>query len=129
MVDDLFGKLLTRLEDGDLLDDTLIIYCSDHGEMMGSHGLWHKMAPYEECLRVPLLMRLPGRIPAGLRSNATVSLIDVPQNEPVVDAEIELFVVVVVERRFTPHVPLRPLSDDQLMLPVIVPSASMPPSS
>ena len=78
MVDDLFGKLLDRLEVDGLLHDTLIIYCSDHGEMMGSHGLWHKMAPYEECLRVPLLMRLPGRIPAGLRSNATVSLIDVP---------------------------------------------------
>ncbi len=78
MVDGLLGRLLRRLEDEGILDDTLVVFCSDHGEMLGAQGLWHKMAPYEECLRVPLLMRLPETLPAGRRSNATVSLIDVP---------------------------------------------------
>lgn len=78
MMDDLVGKLLQALEEHDVLDDTLVIFASDHGEMLGSHGLWHKMMPYEECLRVPLLMRYPERITPGVRSQAVVSLIDVP---------------------------------------------------
>ncbi|MEO1222920.1 MAG: sulfatase-like hydrolase/transferase [Pseudomonadota bacterium] len=78
MVDAQFGRLLARLEAEGVLDDTLVIYCSDHGEMMGSHGLWHKMAPYEECLRVPLILRLPGSIAAGQQVSGSASLIDVP---------------------------------------------------
>jgi len=78
MMDALVGRLLGALEEDGVLDDTLVIFMSDHGEMLGSHGLWHKMMPYEECLRVPLLMRLPGRIGPGIRSQAVTSLIDVP---------------------------------------------------
>ena len=78
MVDALLGRLLGRLDEERVLDDTLVVFCSDHGEMLGSHGLWHKMAPYEECLRVPLLMRFPPRFPAGRRSASPVSLLDVP---------------------------------------------------
>ena len=76
MMDDLVGRLLDALEDEGILDDTLVIFLSDHGEMLGSHGLWHKMVPYEEALRVPLVMRYPALIPAGIRSQANVSLID-----------------------------------------------------
>jgi arylsulfatase A-like enzyme len=78
MMDTMVGRLLTALEEDGVLDDTLVIFMSDHGEMLGSHGLWHKMMPYEECLRVPLLMRLPGRIDPAIRSRAVASLIDVP---------------------------------------------------
>ena len=78
MMDALVGRLLSALEEDQVLDNTLVIFMSDHGEMLGSHGLWHKMMPYEECLRVPLLMRLPGRIEPGVRSQAVNSLIDVP---------------------------------------------------
>jgi arylsulfatase A-like enzyme len=78
MMDTLVGRLLRALEEDGTLDETLVIFLSDHGEMLGSHGLWHKMMPYEECLRVPLLMRLPGRIAPGIRSQAVTSLIDVP---------------------------------------------------
>ena len=78
MQDALVGRLLQALEDGGVLDDTLVIFASDHGEMLGSHGQWHKMMPYEENLRVPLLMRYPKAIQPGLRSTALSSLIDIP---------------------------------------------------
>ena len=78
MMDALVGRLLETLENDGILDDTLVIFASDHGEMLGSHGQWHKMMPYEESLRVPLLMRYPKRIQPGLRSTALSSLIDIP---------------------------------------------------
>lgn len=77
MLDDLVGKLLLELEDQKIIDETLVIFISDHGELLGSHGLWQKMMPYEEALRVPMLMRLPGTINPGIRSQANVSLIDI----------------------------------------------------
>lgn len=77
LVDDQIGMLLAALEADGVLDDTLVIFASDHGEMLGSHGLWHKMMPYEEAVRVPLAMRLPGVIQPGLRSTAVTSLIDI----------------------------------------------------
>jgi arylsulfatase A-like enzyme len=77
MIDDQIGSLLKALENQGILDDTLVIFASDHGEFLGNHGLWQKMMPYEEAVRVPLIMRYPARIRAGLRSQAVVSLIDV----------------------------------------------------
>ena len=77
LIDDQVGRLLHALEEEDILDDTLVIYISDHGEQLGSQGLWQKMMPYEEGLRVPLIIRLPGLINADLRSQANVSLIDI----------------------------------------------------
>ena len=58
-------------------DDTIIIFTSDHGEMMGSHGLWSKgPLMYEEATHVPFIMRGAG-IPAGSTSDALVSHIDI----------------------------------------------------
>jgi len=76
MMDDLVGRLLKALEDEAVLDNTMVIFVSDHAEMLGSHGLWQKMMPYEEDLRVPMLLRMPGVITPGTRSNAVVSLVD-----------------------------------------------------
>lgn len=93
MMDDLVGRLLDELEAQEILDDTLVIFISDHGEMLGAHGLWHKMMPYREALRVPFLMRFPGKITPGIRSQANVSLIDIPPtllaliNESVTDMQ------------------------------------------
>jgi arylsulfatase A-like enzyme len=75
-VDDNVGRLLARLDALKLADNTLVVFMSDHGEMMGSHGMGSKMVFYEESVRVPLLMRFPGRIRAGLRVKETVSLMD-----------------------------------------------------
>ncbi len=74
-IDHQVGRLRACLEEEGILDETLVIYCSDHGEMLGQHGLWHKMQAYEESLRVPLVMRAPW-IESKRRSSAPASLID-----------------------------------------------------
>jgi len=77
LIDHEVGRLTTTLKEENILDDTVIIYCSDHGEMLGQHGLWHKMQAYEESLRVPLIISAPW-LAKGMHSNALVSLIDIP---------------------------------------------------
>src|SRR5581483_11884658 len=58
-------------------DDTLVVVTADHGENFGDHGLaYHLFCLYDSLLRVPLVIRLPGR-PAGRRVEALVSLVDV----------------------------------------------------
>ena len=72
------GRVLKRLSEHDMLDDTLIIFFSDHGDCMGSHGYREKSSPWEESVRVPFIIAggvpYKGR-PAGQR-NEMVSLID-----------------------------------------------------
>ena len=55
------GRLLEALDEAGLGRDTLVIYTSDHGEMLGQHGLLKKWAFYEAAVKVPLLVRWPGR--------------------------------------------------------------------
>ena len=70
-------QLLEALDELGLADDTLVIHTSDHGEMLGEHGLWRKMSFYEQSARVPLQVRWPGRAAAGRRVRECVSLVDV----------------------------------------------------
>jgi choline-sulfatase len=69
------GKLLETLKARAMLENTVIIFTSDHGEMLGDFGLYIKSVPYEASARVPLLLSGPG-IPRGLRSDALVELLD-----------------------------------------------------
>jgi len=71
------GRILDCLERAGQLDDTLIVVFSDHGEMLGSHGRNNKEVTYDEALRIPLLFRLPGSVPAGDRFGGIVSGIDI----------------------------------------------------
>ncbi len=64
-VDHQIGRILDRLDELKLAQNTLVIFTSDHGEMLGSHGMVSKMVFYEEAVRVPLLMRMPGMIAPG----------------------------------------------------------------
>lgn len=64
-VDHHVGRILDSLDRLGLSENTLVIFISDHGEFMGDHGLMQKFLPYRESVRVPMLMRLPGRIPPG----------------------------------------------------------------
>ncbi len=76
-VDHLLGTILAALVDSNALDDTLLIYTSDHGEMLGSHGLWSKGAVfYEELVNVPLLIMPPGGSRPGHEAERLVSQID-----------------------------------------------------
>jgi choline-sulfatase len=72
--DDLVGKLLREL-DRLGLDDTLVVFTSDHGEMLGEHGMWFKRTFFDAAAKVPLIVRWPERLAAGSRSEV-VSLID-----------------------------------------------------
>ena len=76
-IDAKIGRILDALEEQGLAENTLVIYTTDHGEMLGEHGLFRKMNFYEQSARVPLQMRLPGVLPAGLRIPQVVSLVDV----------------------------------------------------
>ena len=64
-VDEQFGRLLAALDRLRLADDTLVVFTSDHGDMMGSQGLMGKPYVYEEAFSIPLLLRWPGRLAAG----------------------------------------------------------------
>lgn len=64
-VDQQIGRILDALEHTGLLDDTAIIFTSDHGEMLGDHGSHQKAQPYDSCARVPMIVRYPSRVEAG----------------------------------------------------------------
>jgi len=74
-VDDNVGKLLQTLEETGLLDDTIIVFSGDHGDMLGERGLWYKMHWFEMSARVPMLVCAPGQFKAG-RVSASVSTAD-----------------------------------------------------
>ena len=75
-VDDWVGKILRRLDELGLADNTLVIFTSDHGEMLGDHGMHSKNIFYEGSVHVPLLLRLPGVIPAGTVVHTPASQLD-----------------------------------------------------
>lgn len=76
-MDEEFGSLVSFLEERDLLETTLIVVTSDHGEEFYEHGSFlHGITQYQEVLHVPLLIRGPG-VPAGSRFDEPVSLVDV----------------------------------------------------
>lgn len=70
------GEALRLLEEAGLQDNTLVVYLSDHGEMGYHQGLTGKMVLYEHSVRVPLVMRLPGRTLPGRRYAGLVELLD-----------------------------------------------------
>lgn len=74
-----FGELLTELEKRGLLEQTVVVLLSDHGEELFDHGSWsHGLTLYEEQLRVPFIMRFPGeRAPRGVRSQRRARQVDV----------------------------------------------------
>ena len=76
LIDDYVGLMLDVLGKRGMLENTYIVFTSDHGEMLGDHGLYTKWVPYEPSLRVPLMVAGPG-IEGGRVSEALVELIDV----------------------------------------------------
>jgi arylsulfatase A-like enzyme len=64
-LDECLDRLLKQLESSGVVDDTLVVFTSDHGDMMQSQGLTTKLYPWDESIRVPLLMRYPRRLSKG----------------------------------------------------------------
>jgi arylsulfatase A-like enzyme len=77
--DSVVGGVLATLRQRGVLDRTIVVVTADHGQLFGEHGLQgHSNGLYWHHLNVPLLIRYPGRVPAGERINALVSLKDLP---------------------------------------------------
>jgi N-acetylglucosamine-6-sulfatase len=75
-VDRAVGEIIGALEATDRISNTLIIYTSDNGMMHGEHRLSGKKAPYEESIRVPLIVRYDGVVPAGITDHHLVLNVD-----------------------------------------------------
>lgn len=74
-IDDKIGEVMEALEGGRMEDDTIIIFCSDHGDMIGEKGLWFKMSFFEGSARTPLMICAP-QMKTGL-INEPVSNLDI----------------------------------------------------
>tara|TARA_B100000212_G_C27384825_1_gene538802 strand:- start:9965 stop:11437 length:1473 start_codon:yes stop_codon:yes gene_type:complete len=64
------GKVLQTLKDQGLEDNTIVIFTSDHGYLLGEHRFWMKVSLMEESARVPLIIKVPGKVPAVCHSFA-----------------------------------------------------------
>lgn len=74
-IDEKIGEILDVLERGRMAEDTIVLFVSDHGDMLGERGLWFKMSFFEGSARVPLMIAAPGWSPKRL--DAPVSTLDV----------------------------------------------------
>jgi len=75
-LDDCVGQLVETLDETGLADETVVVFTSDHGDMLGSQGAWKKQQPWDESIRVPFLLRWPGRL--GKKGRP----LDMPINTP-----------------------------------------------
>ncbi|MFP4383952.1 MAG: sulfatase-like hydrolase/transferase [Spirochaetia bacterium] len=76
-VDDCIGELLDSLDRSGMLENTYVVYLADHGEMLGSHGLWAKAVYYENAVKIPLLISGPDIAAQGTSLQDPVSLTDI----------------------------------------------------
>jgi len=74
-MDNDIGKILQTLKELDLERETIVLYTSDHGEMLGEDGLWQKFVFYEGLSGVPLLFLVPGITPQNSRCKIPMSLV------------------------------------------------------
>lgn len=75
-LDDCLGRILGALEASGQMEDTLVIYLSDHGEMLGDKGLWTKQVMYEASAGIPLIMAGPD-VPQGHECSTAASIVDI----------------------------------------------------
>lgn len=74
-VDDCIGILYDYLENSGLIDNTIVVYTSDHGEMDGDHGLFQKFCLFDPAVKVPFIVSYPGHLQENVVSDALVELI------------------------------------------------------
>jgi arylsulfatase A-like enzyme len=77
-IDAQVGRLLKALDETGQANNTIVVFTTDHGDMVGDHRMWIKgWIPYEECYRVPLVIRWPGHTQPGTKSNQLVQTHDI----------------------------------------------------
>ncbi len=76
-IDDRLGELLSVLEKENVIDNTIIVFITDHGEMMGEFGRMNKSMPYDAAAKIPVIIRYPKAFKAGSVSERTLSNIDI----------------------------------------------------
>lgn len=77
-IDDALGQILDGLERLGMRENTIVVFCSDHGDFMGEHAMQCKGGVfYDALVRVPLILSWPGHLPAGVRDSSLVNLIDI----------------------------------------------------
>jgi arylsulfatase A-like enzyme len=78
LIDHHVGRILNQLDELGLTEETLVIFTTDHGEYMGSHGLMAKGGfLWEDYVNLPFIVRYPGMIPGGTRTDALLSFVDI----------------------------------------------------
>jgi arylsulfatase A-like enzyme len=78
IIDTQMGRIMSALENEGLMENTIIIFTTDHGELLGDHGLWQK-GPfhYEDLINIPLIMHWPHKIKEGFVSDSLINLTDI----------------------------------------------------
>lgn len=76
-VDEMLGKVLDALENRGWLENSIIIFCSDHGELLGDHGLAYKWLMYDPIVHVPMVVRYPKSVDQPREVTDLVSLMDI----------------------------------------------------
>lgn len=77
LMDKYIGRILDKLDESGLSDNTIVVFTTDHGHFFGQHGLQYKGGfHYEDLIKLPMIVRYPGRVPAGRRNDAIQSLVD-----------------------------------------------------
>ena len=78
-MDDQIGRILNKLDELGVADNTIVVFTTDHGHFLGQHGLIAKGGfQYEDGIKLPFLVRWPNRVPAGQTNDALQGLIDLP---------------------------------------------------
>jgi uncharacterized sulfatase len=75
-IDDNVGKILRFLEENELTDDTIVIFTSDHGDMMCEHCRMNKGLPYKTSVGIPFVLRYPAKVPAGKVIHTAYTTVD-----------------------------------------------------
>ncbi len=73
------GRLMRALSDAGIADNTIFVFTSDHGDMLGAHGqgIAKKQRPWEESIHIPFMVRFPGRIARGSKPDVLLNTVDV----------------------------------------------------
>jgi arylsulfatase A-like enzyme len=79
-IDDCVGKIWQTLKDLNIDHNTIIVFSSDHGDLLGAHGAWNKQQPFEESIRVPFLLHYP--VAFGKKGKTSNALINSPDIMP-----------------------------------------------